>query len=397
MIVNGDKQTSGELRILFLTNKALPDSDHRLAYGHSSDICSITFALPDKPHSLDPAEFVRVGIGEGLRLRYLWRLIFLVARVAGRRKQFDLVHHASGLPFLLGPALFGLIGMPSVITITGFGRLFTSETPIYRSLRPLFMQLLGLSVRLARRVLFQNHGDLARLAKKYPAYAHKFCYAGSAVQMPVTKDKDFSSPNLRVLFPTRLMPDKGVDDFLQAAKMLHGQGFEFVLAGPGSLGFDGLFEKVKEHDAAGIIRYLGELTSSATVDEFAKAHVIYFPSYGEGMARVMLEAGFGQLCPICYDIPANRDLIAEGRGFLVSRGDIDAAVSVLRTLAADRQATRSNAVNYQKHILENYTMEIFTRRMDEIFKDLSEELGLKVKTTPIRLPSLGASDNSARR
>lgn len=392
-MIDSGKQTSGELRILFLTNKALPDNDHRLAYGSLADICSITFALPGKPQSLDSAAFLRVGIGEGLRIRYLFQLIFLAARLAGRRKQFDLVHHASGLPFLLGPALFSLIGMPSVITITGFGRLFTSETLIHRSLRPLFMLLLSLSVRVARRILFQNHGDLARLAKKYPSHAHKFCYAGSAVQMPVTEDKDFSTPNLRVLFPTRLMPDKGVYDFLRAAKMLHGQGFEFILAGPRSLGFDSLFEKVEEYHASGIIHYLGELTSGATVDEFAKAHVIYFPSYGEGMARVMLEAGFAQVCPIGYDIPANRDLIAQGRGFLVSLGDVDSAVTVLRTLAADRQLMRGNAVSYQKHILENYTMEMFTRRMDEIFKDLAEEMGLKLKSTPIRLPSLGVPDN----
>jgi glycosyltransferase involved in cell wall biosynthesis len=96
----------------------------------------------------------------------------------------------------------------------------------------------------------------------------------------------------------------------------------------------------------------------------------------------MLEAGFALMCPIGYDISANRDLIAEGRGFLAPLGDFDAAVSILRTLAEDRKALRANAINYQKHVLENYSMEVFCQRLDEIFKDLAVELGIEVMEAP---------------
>ena len=184
------------------------------------------------------------------------------------------------------------------------------------------------------------------------------------------------------------MPDKGVDDFLRTAEKLQGQGFEFVLAGPRSLGFDDLFEKVKEFHTLGIIRYPGELNSDEMLTEFDQAHVFFLPSYGEGMPRVMLEAGFAQTCPIGYDISANRDLITEGRGFLAPRGDFDAAVSILRNLAEDRNALRTNAINYQKHILQNYSMDVFCQRLDEVFKGLAAELGIQVVGSP--LPSLSA-------
>jgi glycosyltransferase involved in cell wall biosynthesis len=200
--------------------------------------------------------------------------------------------------------------------------------------------------------------------------------------MPVLEEKDFSAPTLKVLLASRLMPDKGVDDFLQTAEKLQGQGFEFVLAGPRSIGFDDILEKVKEYHTLGTIRYLGELNSGEMLSEFDQAHVFFLPSYGEGMARVMLEAGFAQVCPIGYDISANRDLIAEGRGFLAPVGDIDAMVSILRALAKDRELLRANAINYQEHILQNYSMEVFSQRLDEIFKELALELGIDVMEAP---------------
>ena len=370
------------LSVLFTANKALPDNDHRLIYGEISKVCSMTYALPGKPGALDPAAYIRVNMGEGLRLRYLFHLMLLMFTLLRKRRLFDVCSHNSTLPILIGPLLSILVGVPSVITVTGFGRLFTSDGLRHRILRPLYMRLLGLSIRLSRRVLFQNHGDLADLADRFPLHAHKFHYAGSAVSMPVFEEKDFSAPTLKVFLASRLMPDKGVDDFLQTAEKLQGQGFEFVLAGPGSIGFDDIFEKVKRYHAPGIIRYLGELNSAEMLSEFGQAHIFFLPSYGEGMARVMLEAGFAQTCPIGYDISANRDLIAEGRGFLAPRGDIDAAVSILRTLAGDRKALRANAINYQKHILQNYSMEVFCHRLDEIFKELALELGIEVMGAP---------------
>jgi len=374
------------LSILFTANKALPDNDHRLVYGELSRVCSMTYALPGKPDTVDPAAYIKLDIGEGLRLRYFFHLMLLAARLLPKRRLFDVWSHSSTLPILIGPLVSTLIRVPSVITLTGFGRLFTSNGFRNRILRPLYMGLLGLSIRLSRRVLFQNHGYLADLADRFPSQSHKFHYTGSAVSMPVFGEKDFSAPTLKVFLASRLMPDKGVDDFLQTAARLQGQGFEFILAGPRSIGFDYIFETVKEYHTLGIIRYLGELNSDEMLTEFDQAHVFFLPSYGEGMARVMLEAGFAQTCPIGYDISANRDLISEGRGFLAPRGDFDAAVSILRTLAGDRNALRTNAINYQKHILQYYSMEVFCQRLDEIFKDLAVELGIEVMEAPC--PSL---------
>ena len=76
-------------------------------------------------------------------------------------------------------------------------------------------------------------------------------YAGSAVDSPIVQQKSFSTPLLRVLLVARLLPDKGIRDFLEVASQLCQSSFEFILVGPPSVGFDTLLAEVKKLAAQG--------------------------------------------------------------------------------------------------------------------------------------------------
>jgi glycosyltransferase involved in cell wall biosynthesis len=245
-----------------------------------------------------------------------------------------------------------------------------------RLLQPIYYGLFHLAAILSERVLFQNRGDHTSFSMRFPALAHKFVYVGSAVRRQVVRQKDFKTRHLRVLLVARLMPDKGIEDFLEVAEILQGGPFEFVLVGPESQGFKHIWSKVQNYDAGGSIRYPGELDAAAVAKEFSQAHVFFFPSYGEGMARVMLECGFALVCPVAYDIVANRDLIAEGRGFLVKIGATGRVVDILRQLQADRCLLEEYAFQYQEHILEHYALGTYVRRMDGIVQKVARENGI---------------------
>ncbi|HEC35630.1 MAG TPA: glycosyltransferase [Anaerolineae bacterium] len=365
-----------KLRVLCVANKAFPDGDHRLACPQLSKVCSITYALPSKPDVLDENCYVRMGFSEGLHISIIYHFIALLVYLVRNRRRLDFVHYCSTNLILLGPLLSKLAGLPSIITVTGFGRTFSSHKLRFRLLRPLYMLLMGISMRCASRVLFQNRGDLEWLATRFPWASDKFRYVGSAVSMPVTRHKSFSASRLRVLLVARLLPDKGIEDFLQVADALHQKEFEFVLVGPASRGFDELAARVKDYHLRGVIDYKGELDPVATLEEFAQAHVFYFPSYGEGMARVMLEAGFARVCPIAYDIPANRDLVVDGGGFLLNSGSVKQVISILEDLAGDRKLLERNAIAYQDHIVEHYDIQTFSQRMDNILLELAGEIGI---------------------
>jgi glycosyltransferase involved in cell wall biosynthesis len=326
--------------------------------------------MPGKTDNIPDASYIHMGFGEGWQFSYLidfWCL-YLYLRI--HRKDVDLVHFYSTTLILFGPIAAYFAGIRSVVTLTGFGRVFTSANLVNKLLKPLYKLFLGISIRLSLLYFFQNWADLRLLSLRYPKQVNKFFFVGSAVDFPRIGKKEFSVQKLKVILVARLMPDKGINDFIRVAETLNGASWEFILIGPPSKGFNDLYKQVVGCDNRGIISYKGECSTKEVEKELAKAHIFYFPSsYGEGMSRTMLEAGFSLLCPIAYDIPANRDLIASGRGFLLSAGDVNKVISTLKNLLSNRDVLMSNAHAYQDFVLHGYNTETYSKRMDDLILD----------------------------
>ena len=158
---------------------------------------------------------------------------------------------------------------------------------------------------------------------------------------------------------------------MEVARRMKGRGIRFCLVGPKSKGDGGLHGRVQDAHRAGTIHYEGELHGSDLRAAYESAQATFFPSYGEGMPRAMIEAGMAGLCPIAYDINANRDLIPnEDAGFLVEKGSIDQVVSILERLLRDRELLHTKAREYQRRMLKHYSMDTYRFRMDECMDDV---------------------------
>ncbi|MFC2053447.1 glycosyltransferase [Chloroflexota bacterium] len=366
------------MHALYVANKTLPSNDYRVIYPKWSQFCSVTYALPSIPEGVDAHNFTLVGFDEGLPTSAVLHYFKFLAYLYRNRKTFDFIHYFSTGLILFGPLISRLVGVPCLITVTGFGRTFTNPEPKYRLLRPVYWLLMRLAVHLSKGIFFQNHTDHTTVAEWFPEAKDKYYYIGSAIEAPIIKAKSFAAPRLRVLLVARLLPDKGIDDFLAVAEHLHRGPFEFTLVGPGSPGFEDFQIRVRNFAERNILTYTGKLDTAVTQEHFVNAHILFFPSYGEGMSRVMLEAGFAQVCPVAYDIPANRDLVGDGRGFLVPIRDTQQVIQILKRLSQDRIALKQNARAYQAYIIDNYNMATFARRMDDILiKTFQHKRGLK--------------------
>lgn len=359
------------LRILNVANKQLPDHDYRIQYHELGSVAHVRYGLPGKPASLKPEEYIELGFSEGISLADIKHFYSLAKHLRRHGNQYDLIHFFSTKLQLFGPLFARMLGVGCVSTITGFGRTFNRQELRYRLLRPFYLLLLRLSVLLSKAVLFQNHGDMRWLAKKLPRLVHKMHWIGSGVEADVTRQKDFAQQQLTVLMVARLMPDKGVNEFLDVARQLHGEKFRFLLVGPESVGQENLYHQVQVADEQGTIEYLGELGQQDLSLHYQKSHVFVFPSHGEGMPRVMLEAGHALMCPIASDIPAHRDLIHEGAGLLISKEQkVKSLIDHLNSVQEDRAKLEKNAMNYQQHILKNYTVTAYAQRMDKLLMQL---------------------------
>ncbi len=356
-----------KLKILFVANKKLPLGDYRVVYGNHARDHEIFLGLPARPDGVRPSRFIPLGFEESFSAEDL--LHFLSLFFCLLKKRFNLVHFYSTKLVLFGPLVCVLAGTKSMVTLTGLGRVFYDDGLIYRALRPVYLLLFRLSAMMANRVLFQNWGDLRLFSTWFPSLRDKFKYIGSASFFPEVRSKDFYSERLTVLLVSRLLNSKGIDDYLTVAGKLAGEPFDFTLVGPSSVGAEALFDRVERLGKEGIIDYKGEFHGESLNKEFKNAHIFYFPSYGEGLSRVLLEAGFSRLCPIVYNINANRDLVDEGRGHITPVRDVDKVVEILRMLNKDRARVEREAHAFQVFIAREYSFGVFAKRMDAILAE----------------------------
>jgi len=283
------------MRILNVVNKRLPEGDYRLVFSKTSEFAQVTYGLPGQPESVRDADYVFMNFREGLGFKDVIAFVSLFLHLRKNRKRYDLVHFFSTKLQLFGPLCARLAGVRSITTITGFGRTFNRESLACRGLRRPYLWLLKSSARTSVVTLFQNIGDMQWLAKRLPDIAPKLAWVGSGVDCEVVRKKCFAEGPLKVLFVARLMQDKGVQTFLHAAESLSKKNVEFTVVGPRSQGEDALYQDVLHAEQQGLITYRGELNTAALALAYQQHHVFVLPTRGEGMPRVLLEAGHALL------------------------------------------------------------------------------------------------------
>jgi glycosyltransferase involved in cell wall biosynthesis len=362
--------TTPTLSLLYAVNYMLPEHDYRVVYARTTTRCTVSFALPVRPAGVPAQRYHRLGFTEGLGWRDVGHAVRLAQLLLSQRGRLDVAHFYSTKLLLMGPVLARLAGVRPVITVTGFGRTFSAHGPGHRLLQLVYLLLFRLAVRLSSAVLFQNTADLEDTARRLPSARHKMSYIGSAIDMPVHTGKSYAG-QLQVILVARIMPAKGIQDFLAAAHEVAGPKVRFVLVGAASKGAERLQREVEQAHADGVIDYQGRLTEQPLREQYGASHILCFPSRGEGLARVMIEAGFSGLCPVAYDIPGNRDLLVEGTGVRVPAFDQQELVAAVRRLCDDREELRQRADAYQRHVTTSFDMRTYRDRMDLLLDGLS--------------------------
>jgi glycosyltransferase involved in cell wall biosynthesis len=137
----------------------------------------------------------------------------------------------------------------------------------------------------------------------------------------------------------RLLRDKGIDQYIGAARLLRTlkPDARCVLVGPLDPSPNGFTPgEVEGWVRDGVIDYDGEMADVRPA--LRAAHVYVLPSRGEGMPRSTLEALATGRAVVTTDVPGCRDTVREGwNGFLVPVGDAGALATAMAASAADQE------------------------------------------------------------
>ncbi len=227
-------------------------------------------------------------------------------------------------PNIYGSLAARILKIPVINVITGLG------TPFIRRgwLQTVVSLLHKISLRWSRKVFFLNRDDyelFLKLGLVNPKVTDLLPSDGINLERfkPGVFERD-TDGRFRFLFIGRLLWDKGVGEFVEAAKHLKGryQDVEFFLLGfldpqnPSGISRDDLDRWVSE----GYVTYLG---SSEDVRPYiTSADCVVLPSYREGIPRALLEAAAMEKPIITTNSVGCKEVVDDGvNGFLVRPRD----------------------------------------------------------------------------
>jgi glycosyltransferase involved in cell wall biosynthesis len=277
---------------------------------------------------LDPLADLRAIAGLARRLRAL---------------RPDLVLGYTIKPVIYGSLAARLAGVPHrAAMITGIGSaLAAGSSPRQRAVSAVARALYRAGLAQCETVIFQNTDDRDELARLgiLSAGARRVRTAvvrGSGVDLAHYAPSPLPSGPPVFLFLGRLLRDKGIHEFVEAARTVRARypSARFQVAGwldpnPESLTRRELDALV----AGGTIEYLG--AAGDVRPHLAAAHVLVLPSYREGTPRSVLEAMSMQRAVITTDVPGCRDTVIDGdSGLLVPARDPAALARAMLLLAA---------------------------------------------------------------
>ena len=274
------------------------------------------------------------GLGNAWRtVLQLWQIFKAV--------QPDVVHLVTIKPVLLGGLVARLAGVPAVVAaVSGLGFVFMARGAKAAVRR----WLVGAFYRLALghgnlKVIFQNADDLRSLAKMAHLPGAKVAVIrGSGVDLARYAQVPLPGGVPVVLLATRLLADKGVLEFVQAARLLKQRGCNarFVLVGTvdsaNPTSFTDAEVSAWVHD--GVVEWWGHRADMPQV--LAASQVVVLPSYREGLPKVLIEAAACGRAVVTTDVPGCRDAIDPGiTGVLVPVRNAVALANAMEALIND--------------------------------------------------------------
>ncbi|MGH8157430.1 MAG: glycosyltransferase family 4 protein [Rhodanobacter sp.] len=320
----------------------------------------------------EPLPMQRRSLNPLREMALLWHLIRLL-----RREQPMLVHGFTIKCAVYGSLAARLAGISArVNAVAGMGYVFTSAQLKARLLRPVVRGLLRLALggRDARLIL-QNADDVELFQRAgLVDSAHIRLIRGSGVdcaQFAGVSGKASSGGRLRVLLASRLLWDKGVEEYVAALRQLRDQGraIDALLAGTPDPGNPAAVPEsaIRGWVDEGLVSWLGHVDDM--VGLLGSVDVVVLPSYREGLPRTLVEAAACGLPLITTDVPGCREVVSDGiDGLLVPVRNSEALAQAIRRLQDNPAfahqlgaAARSKArAQFDERIVIESTIEVYT-------------------------------------
>lgn len=359
-----------------LTSSRTPLIQHFLASGWDVVLATADDAesrsLCEMGAYLEPVVFNRGGFSPATDIKAYRRLLAIY-----KKWRPSLVQNFHAKPVILGPlaarrALGNAVRV--VNAVTGLGHAFIADGMTAR--------LAGMGYGLVRprtdAIIFQNRDDRTLFVQRgWVDEDRARLIPGSGVDVERfavadRDERDGASPGIVML--GRLLRQKGIPEFVEVAKRIQDKwpGAKFVLAGEEDpVHPDAVRAKwVREQKS---VEYLGRLSDVRVL--LAKADLLLFPSYREGLPRVILEAAASGLPTVAFDVPGVREAVRDGEtGYLVDFKDLESLTQKVQELIENPEKRLHMGRAARKMVEKEFDIRAVKERYLNIYRELGVDI-----------------------
>ena len=301
------------------------------------------------------APFNRAGLNPLHDLKALFHLIKLIKSIKP-----DLFIAYTIKPVIWGTFAAAKAKVPMrVALITGLGYAFTGEpSGKRRVIQYIARKLYAAALRRTKLILFQNKDDKKDFKRLglLPAHVPVHIVNGSGINVDEFSYSPLPSQPVSFLLIARLLGDKGIREYVNAARLIKQQCPEVTFHIVGGLDSNPDALKQSEIEAwcnEGIVHWHGHQTD---VRSFIKAcHVYVLPSYREGTPRSVLEAMAMGRAIITTDAPGCRETVIEGEnGYLVPVQSVEPLATAMQAFIDNPELITAMGKRSREIAVEKY-------------------------------------------
>lgn len=370
------------MKILFLTTEDFSFWSHRLALARAA-----------KKEGADVLIMTRSGEyrsrleKEGFRI-IPWRISrsslnpfrelcsFLQVLKAYLLERPDLVHHIALKPIIYGGMAARFCGsIPAMHTVTGLGHAFINATRPMLVLRRVLSSVLAWVFSAPNcKIMVQNDDDRDFVVRERIALPEKtVVIPGFGVDIEKFVPRPESSDTPVVMLPARMLWEKGVREFVEAAAELHERGalVRMVLVGAPDVNNPGCIPEtqLEEWAKSGVVEWWGQCDNMPPI--LCQSHVTCLPSYREGLPKVLLEAAACGRAIVTTNAPGCSAVVRHSEnGVLVPIKDSQALATAILGLLQNDDLRRQMGAAGRERAVNEFSDERIARQVLEVYQEL---------------------------
>ena len=320
---------------------------------------------------LIPISLVRRAMNPLKELQIIWKLIRIYKLVKP-----DIVHNIALKPIFYGTIVAFITRVPFIINApVGMGYVFSSEKWQAKFLRSLVVCAYRLLLNpINSCVIFENPDDQQMMTNTGIVFPDRSTLIrGAGVDLKLFLPKSETVGDQIVILASRMLWDKGVGEFVEAAKILKKDGIacRMVLVGnpdpenPASIPE----EILNGWHSDGIVEWWEHREDIPEV--FAQSNIVVLPSYREGLPKVLLEAASCGRAIVATDVPGCREIVRhDENGLLVPPHDSKSLADAIKKLIENPEIRARMGARGREIVEAEFSEEIVVRRTMKLYKKI---------------------------